>query len=142
MLYFIKYLNTPLIYMHTRLTRYCSSKREKVFKIIHGVLSSLAIILLMKRELVAFLTLIVLLLSFMYLCSVSLYCGTMSWSYPGIQFRLPCTPQDNFSWVTNCSLGPPGWETKVSSKKIWFGLCEIAWFLCQPIAYLRRGVCL
>ena len=52
------------------------------------------------------------------------------------------TPQDNFSWVPNCSLGPPGWETKVSSKKFWFGLCEIAWFLCQPIANLRRGVCL
>ena len=49
-------------------------------------------------------------------------------------------PQDNFSWVPNCSLGPPGWETKVSSKKFWFGLCEIAWFLCQPIANLRRGV--
>ena len=62
--------------------------------------------------------------------------------YPGIHFRLPCTPQDNFSWVPNCSLGPPGWETKVSSKKFWFGLCEIAWFLCQPIANLRRGVCL
>ena len=66
------------------------------------------------------------------------------WWYPGIQFRLPCTPppQDNFSWVPNCSLGPPGWETKVSSKQFWFGLCEIAWFLCQPIANLRRGVCL
>ena len=62
--------------------------------------------------------------------------------YPCIQFRLPCTPQDNFSWVPNCSLGPPGWETKVSSKKFWFGLCEIAWFLCQPIANMRRGVCL
>ena len=52
--------------------------------------------------------------------------------YPGIQFRLPCTPQDNFSWVPNCSLGPPGWETKVSSKKFWFGLCEIAWFYANP----------
>ena len=52
--------------------------------------------------------------------------------YPGIQFRLPCTPQDNFSWV-------PGWETKVSSKKFWFGLCEMAWFLWQPIANLKRG---
>ena len=51
-------------------------------------------------------------------------------------------PQDNFSWVPNCSLGPPGWETKVSSKNFWFGLCEIAWFLGQPIANLRRGVCL
>ena len=65
--------------------------------------------------------------------------------YPGIQFRLPCTPPppppppDNFSWVPNCSLGPPGWETKVSLKTFWFGLCEIAWFLCQPIANLRRG---
>ena len=62
--------------------------------------------------------------------------------YPGIQFRLPCTPQDNFSRVPNCSLGLPGWETKVSSKKFWFGRCEIAWFLWQPIANLRRGVCL
>ena len=67
----------------------------------------------------------------------------ISLDYPGIQFRLPCTPpQDNFSWVPNYSLGPPGWETKVSSKKFWFGLCEIAWFLWQPIANLRRGVCL
>ena len=53
----------------------------------------------------------------------------------------PPPPQDNFSWVPNCLLGPPGWKTKVSSKK-WFGLCEIAWFLWQPIANLRRGVCL
>ena len=51
----------------------------------------------------------------------------------------PPPAQENFSWVPNCSLGPPGWETKVSSKKIWFGLCESAWFLCQPIANLRRG---
>ena len=48
-------------------------------------------------------------------------------------------PQDNFSWVPNCSLEPPGWETNVSSKKFWFQLCEIAWFLCRPIANLRRG---
>ena len=61
---------------------------------------------------------------------------------PGIQFRLPCTPQDNFSWVPNYSLGPPKYETKVSSKKFWSGLCEIAWFLWQPIANLRRRVCL
>ena len=54
-------------------------------------------------------------------------------------YLAPPPPQDNFSWVPNCSLGPPGWETKVSSKKIWFGLCEIAWFLCQPIANFRRG---
>ena len=25
-------------------------------------------------------------------------------------------------------------------KKIWFGLCDIAWFLWQPAANLRRGV--
>ena len=36
-------------------------------------------------------------------------------------------------------IGTPGWETKVSLKKFWLGLCEIAWFLCQPIANLRRG---
>ena len=34
-------------------------------------------------------------------------------------------------------IGTPGCETKVSSKKNWFGLCEIAWFLWQPIANLR-----
>ena len=63
-------------------------------------------------------------------------------STPASNLGYLAPPQDNFSWVPNCSLGPPGWETKVSSKKFWFGLCEIAWFLCQPIANLRRGVCL
>ena len=27
-------------------------------------------------------------------------------------------------------------------KKFWFGLCENTWFLWQPIANLRMGVCL
>ena len=53
--------------------------------------------------------------------------------------EIPEYPQDNFSWALNCSLGPPGCETKVSSKKFWFGLCDIAWFLWQPAANLRRG---
>ena len=33
-------------------------------------------------------------------------------------------------------------KRRCPQKKFWFGLCEIAWFLCQPIANLRRGVCL
>ena len=55
--------------------------------------------------------------------------------YPGIQFRLPSPPPRTI--FHGCQI--VHWETKVSSKKIWFGLCEIAWFLCQPIANLRRG---
>ena len=34
--------------------------------------------------------------------------------YTGIQFRLPCIPQENFSWVPNILLGPPEYEMKVS----------------------------
>ena len=41
---------------------------------------------------------------------------------PSIQMRLSCTPQDNFSWVPNCSLGSPECETKLSSKTFWYGL--------------------
>ena len=54
-------------------------------------------------------------------------------------YLAPPPPQKHFSWVPNCSLGPPGWETKVSSKIFWFGLCEIAWFLWQPVANLKGG---
>ena len=51
-------------------------------------------------------------------------------------------PQNNFSWVPNCSLGPPGCKTKVSLKQNRFGLCENAWFPWQHITDLRIGVCL
>ena len=47
-------------------------------------------------------------------------------AYPGIQLKLPCTPQDNFSWVPNCSLGPLN-AKRMCPKKNWYGLCEIAW---------------
>ena len=33
---------------------------------------------------------------------------------PRHPIKVTLHPQDNFSWVPNCSLGPPGWETKVS----------------------------
>ena len=36
----------------------------------------------------------------------------------------------------------PWMENEGVLQKKWFGLCEIAWFLLQPIANLRRGVCL
>ena len=42
----------------------------------------------------------------------------MNFYYPGIQFRLPCIPQDNFSWVPNRLFGPPEYETNVSWKKL------------------------
>ena len=34
--------------------------------------------------------------------------------YPGIQFRLPCTPRSIFSWVLNHLFGHPECETKLS----------------------------
>ena len=39
-------------------------------------------------------------------------------------------------------IGPPERKTKLSSKQIWYGLCENALFPWQPIADLRIGVCL
>ena len=36
-------------------------------------------------------------------------------------------------------IGTPLMRNEGVQKKIWFGLCEIAWFLWQPIANLRRG---
>ena len=41
-------------------------------------------------------------------------------------------PQDNFSWVPNCSFGPPGWETKVSSKKFGLGYVKLHGFYGNP----------
>ena len=52
--------------------------------------------------------------------------------YPGIQLRLPCIPQDNFEWVQKCSLGPPGCETKVSSKNFGLGYVKLHGFYGNP----------
>ena len=41
-------------------------------------------------------------------------------------------------WMQNESVPPP----PPKKKKNLFGLCVIAWFLWQPIANLRRGICL
>ena len=47
------------------------------------------------------------------------WCPRCCWrgTTPASNLGYLASPQDNFSWVPNCSLGPPGWETKVSSKK-------------------------
>ena len=64
-------------------------------------------------------------------------------NYPGIQFRLPCTPPPGLFFIgAKLFIGTLWMGMKVSSKNFWFGLFEIAWFLWQPIANLRRGVCL
>ena len=34
-----------------------------------------------------------------------------SYNYSGILFDLPCTPPDNFAWVSYFSLRPPIYET-------------------------------
>ena len=41
-------------------------------------------------------------------------------------------PQGNFSWVPNCSLGPPGWETKVSLKNFGLGYVKLHGFYANP----------
>ena len=53
-----------------------------------------------------------------YELTVEFSCNSMSTTItPASNLGYLAPPQDNFSWVPNCSLGPPGWETKVSSKK-------------------------
>ena len=38
-----------------------------------------------------------------------------------------------FKFMPNCSVGPPECEMKLSSKEIWYGLRENAWFPWQPL---------
>ena len=38
-----------------------------------------------------------------------------------------------FKFMPNCSMGPSECETKFSSKEIWYGLRENAWFPWQPL---------
>ena len=38
-----------------------------------------------------------------------------------------------FKFMPNCSVGPSECETKFSSKEIWYGLRENAWFPWQPL---------
>ena len=58
---------------------------------------------------------------------------------PGHLISVTLHPQYNCSWVPYCSLGPPEYETKVSSIFFCYVLCENAWFPWQPIADLREG---
>ena len=60
--------------------------------------------------------------------------------YPGIQFRLPCTPRTIFHGCQIVHWDPLNAKRRCPQKKFWFGLCEIAWFLLQPRANLRRGL--
>ena len=59
--------------------------------------------------------------------------------YPGIQFRLPCTPGQFFMGV-KLFIGTPRMRNKVVLKN-GYGLFENAWCLWQPIANLSMGVC-
>ena len=51
-------------------------------------------------------------------------------------------PPGQFFMGAKLFIGTPWMGNEGVLKKNWFGLCEIAWFLCQPIANLRRWVCL
>ena len=54
-------------------------------------------------------------------------------------------PQDNFSLMPNCSLGPPdslNMKQEMFSKINSFGLCQNAWLPWQPILrFLQMCVC-
>ena len=41
-------------------------------------------------------------------------------------------PPGKFSWVPNCSFGPPGCETKVSSKNFGLGYVKLHGFYGNP----------
>ena len=56
--------------------------------------------------------------------------------------RPPPPPQGQFFMGAKLFIGTPWMRNEGVLKKIWFGLCVIAWFLWQPIANLRKGVCL
>ena len=58
--------------------------------------------------------------------------------YPGIQFRLPSPPpQDNFSWVPNCSLGNEG----VLKKNLVWAMSNC--MVSMPTnSEFEKGVCL
>ena len=47
-------------------------------------------------------------------------------------------PQDNFSLVPNCFLGPPECETMFPKINL-FGLCENVWLPWQPVLILKNG---
>ena len=50
-------------------------------------------------------------------------------------------PPGQFFMGTKLFIGTP-WMGNEGVLKNWFWICEIAWFLWQLIANLRRGVCL
>ena len=52
---------------------------------------------------------------------LKIYPFSASKLYPGIQFRLPCTPGTIFHGCQFFYWDPSGWETKVSPQKIGFG---------------------
>ena len=65
--------------------------------------------------------------------------------------KCTCTPASNLGYLaaprTNfhmCQIvyWNPLNAKQSCSKKLWYGLCENAWFLWQPIANLRMGGCL
>ena len=51
----------------------------------------------------------------------------------------PPPPPGQFLMGAKLVIGTPWMGNEGVLKKLWFGLCEIARFLWQPIANLRRG---
>ena len=57
-------------------------------------------------------------------------------------YLAPPPPPGQFFMGAKLFIGTPLDGKRRCPQKNWFGLCEIAWFLCRPIANFRRGVCL
>ena len=54
-------------------------------------------------------------------------------STPGSNKTTVLCLYDNFSWASNCFVGPPSIGKSIALKITPFGLCEIAWFPWQPV---------
>ena len=50
---------------------------------------------------------------------------------PKGRIRPALRPQDNFSWASNCFVGPPSIGKSIALKITPFELCEIVWFPWQ-----------
>ena len=69
-----------------------------------------------------------------------MYVFTMIVLLPRHPIEVTMHPQDNFSWVPNCSLGPPECETKFTSKHFGMDYVKMHGFHGNPYMIFENGV--
>ena len=116
--------------------------------------SSIAIILMGKRELVALLNFSSWCLTMVAGLFLAVPWGCLLFMIVVFPDHTHFTPASNLGYLApppprtifhGCQIvhwDPLDAKQRCPQKKIWFGPCVIAWFLWQPTANLRRGVCL